>query len=85
MDDNIYNSSFESGALNSNIDLGDYPSQRSYDDIFKKPFFSNLYFYIKNKQYEVVTMWSLIIVTIIVFISLVIKNDKDEAETEFSM
>lgn len=85
MDDNIYNSSFENGALNNNIDMDDYLSQRSYGDIFKKPFFSNLYFYIKNKQYEVVTMWSLIIVTIIVFISLVIKDGEDEAETESTL
>lgn len=85
MNDNYRDFNFEHCAQYSNvsaeIDQSD-PSQRTYGDVFKKPFFSNIYFYIKNKQYEVVIMWGIIIVTIIVFLSLMIKDAEDEAETQ---
>lgn len=77
---------FGHGVINNNINLNDYlQSHSSYGNILKKPFINNLYFCIKNEQYEIIVMWGLIVVTIIVFILLVIKDNEDEAETEFSL
>jgi len=51
-------------------------------NIINKPFFNNLYYNMKNNTYEVTIMWCLLIVTIILLLSLLIKDAHDEIETE---
>lgn len=48
--------------------------------MFEKPFFNLIYFKIKNNSYEVIMMWCLIIVTIILLLSLLVKGIEDETE-----
>lgn len=47
-----------------------------------KPFLNNVFFNIKNNTYEVTIMWSLLIITIILLLSLLLKDANDEIETE---
>jgi hypothetical protein len=49
--------------------------------IFSSKHFSSLYFYIKNNSYEVNVMWCVIVFTILLLLSLVVREAKDEAET----
>jgi hypothetical protein len=47
-----------------------------------KPIINNIFFNIKNGTYELTIMWCLIITTIILLLSLLIKDANDELETE---
>lgn len=52
------------------------------NETFNKPFFNNIFFNIKNGSYEITVMWCLLIITIVVLLSLLIKDADDKAETE---
>jgi hypothetical protein len=47
-----------------------------------KPFINNIFFNIKNKSYEIVVMWSILIITIILLFCLLLKDANDEIEVE---
>ena len=50
--------------------------------IVNRPFLNNLYFNVRNNTYEVNVMWCLLIVTIILLLSLLLKDANDEVETQ---
>ena len=50
--------------------------------VINKPFFNNIFFNIKNKSYEIVVMWSILIITIIVLLCLLFKDADDGLEIE---
>lgn len=50
-------------------------------NIVNKPLINNIFFNIKNGSYEVNSMWCVLIITIFLLLSLLIKNANDEEET----
>lgn len=48
---------------------------------FNSPFFNNIFFNIQNNTYEVSLMWCLLVTTIVLLLSLLIRDADDEAET----
>lgn len=54
---------------------------KTYGGIFRSNFLNLIYFHIRNGTYEISTMWCLIVTTIILLLSLVIKDAEDEEET----
>jgi hypothetical protein len=53
---------------------------KAYSGFFRSSFLNSIYFHIKNSSYEISIMWCLIITTIILLLSLVIKDAEDEEE-----
>ncbi len=46
-----------------------------------KPFINNIFFHIKNNTYEIYVMWSLLVITILLLLSLLVKDSNDDLET----
>lgn len=80
----------EAFNIDENIKSGDSIYEYMVDDtinkknwsIMNKPFINNLYFNMKNNAYEVTVMWCLLIITIILLLSLLVKDANDEIETQ---
>lgn len=51
-------------------------------NIVNKPFLNNIFFNVRNNTYEVTIMWCLLVITIILLLSLLLKDANDEIETE---
>lgn len=46
-----------------------------------KPIINTIFFNIKNNTYEITVMWSLVVITILMLLSLLIKDTTDDVET----
>lgn len=78
IDTSFGNYSINDDIYYQNIDNKD----NRHNWFFKNKFLNLIYFNIRNNHYEINIMWCLIIVTIIILISLVIKDAHDELEAQ---
>lgn len=85
-----YDSGYYDMMLNDKIDInrgqqcnqifGCNSNSSGSDDSRKSPILNKIFFSIKNSGCEIYTMWFLLVVTILLMLSLLVKNANDEEE-----